>query len=75
MVCDRYETTGSPAVFRWRKTGDFASPSRGGFALFGGRQSCRVFDTTLHIWFIGAAKKNFRPWAKKTALYLFNNIK
>lgn len=39
------------------ETGNFASPPRGGFALFGGRRLRRKIDTQPHNWSIGRARE------------------
>jgi len=39
------------------ETGNFASPSRGGFALFGSRRLRQKIDTQPHNWTYGIVSK------------------
>jgi len=42
---------------RNNETGNFASPSRGGFALFGSRRLRQKIDTKPHNWTYGIVSK------------------
>jgi len=42
---------------RNNETGNFASPSRGGFALFGGRRLCQKIDRKPHNLTIGSFRE------------------
>ena len=48
------------------ETGDFASPSRDGFALFGGRRLCQEIDAFPPIWSIGITGKKLYAFLSKS---------
>jgi len=66
--------TGGPAVSNAHggkniETGNFASPSRGGFALFGGRRLCQKIDRKPHNLTIGSFReKLYAYWQKSFSL-------